>query len=446
VAVAKDDIAMNFGYGRFRTDGFDVDRGLAQDSGNVFAQVRASDRLHLQLEMSAMDADYGFVRFGFDPTFAVSSQVNDMSSRLRLGARYEISPQSTVLFSGAVQSYRQSITTFGSTEHFQADAANGEAQYGFTSPYLGITLGGGHLAGKTDTEGVGVQDLSHDNAYVYGRVSDPLQRVGIHLGVAYLNQEFSGAHLESSDPKLGLVVRPRPGTTLRLALFKSTQRQLIANQTLEPTQFAGFNQLWDDPTGASATQYGIGFDQRVGIHTYIGGEILNRDIDVPVLSTPVSLTWRETAGRAYLYTAVPAGILPGILNRYSFALSVQFLYQDVDRSRDPPVDGIVKIRTQQLPIILTAFYNDSISMSVSATYVKREGVLEVFPGFDQFNPGAEFWSFGAAVTYLLPRRHGKLSIGVSNASDQRYSIVDFDPAPLGVPPKQVAYARFSLSF
>ena len=100
VAAANDNLAMSFGYGQFRTDGFDVNHGLSQQGGNLFANVRASDRLHLQLEATALQSDYGIVRFGFDPILAVPQQVEDDSNALRLSGRYQVNMQSALLFSG----------------------------------------------------------------------------------------------------------------------------------------------------------------------------------------------------------------------------------------------------------------------------------------------------------------------------------------------------------
>ena len=54
-----------------------------------------------------------------------------------------------------------------------------------------------------------------------------------------------------ANPKVGATWSLKSGTTLRAAWFKTLKRTLITDQTLEPTQVAGFNQFFDDP---SATQ------------------------------------------------------------------------------------------------------------------------------------------------------------------------------------------------
>ena len=48
------------------------------------------------------------------------------------------------------------------------------------------------------------------------------------------------------NPKVGMTWSLQSGTTLRGAWFRTLKRTLITDQTLEPTQVAGFNQFFDD--------------------------------------------------------------------------------------------------------------------------------------------------------------------------------------------------------
>ena len=47
------------------------------------------------------------------------------------------------------------------------------------------------------------------------------------------------------NPKFGVTWNPFTNTTLRAAAFRTLKRTLITDQTLEPTQVAGFNQFFD---------------------------------------------------------------------------------------------------------------------------------------------------------------------------------------------------------
>jgi hypothetical protein len=64
-------------------------------------------------------------------------------------------------------------------------------------------------------------------------------------------------------------------------VFRTLKRRLIASQTIEPTQVAGFNQFFDDPEGTDAWRYGVGIDQRFGPQLYAGSEFSKRQLLVP---------------------------------------------------------------------------------------------------------------------------------------------------------------------
>ena len=69
-----------------------------------------------------------------------------------------------------------------------------------------------------------------------------------------------------------------PGTTVRAAAFRVLKRTLVTDQTLEPTQVAGFNQFYDDVNGATSWRYGLGLDQKFGRDVFAGAEISKRGL------------------------------------------------------------------------------------------------------------------------------------------------------------------------
>ena len=48
------------------------------------------------------------------------------------------------------------------------------------------------------------------------------------------------------NPKFGVTWTPFDGTTASWCRIQDSKRTLITDQTLEPTQVAGFNQFFDD--------------------------------------------------------------------------------------------------------------------------------------------------------------------------------------------------------
>ena len=88
------------------------------------------------------------------------------------------------------------------------------------------------------------------------------------------------------NPKFGITWNPLPGTTLRGAVFRTLKRTLITDQTLEPTQVAGFNQFFDDANATEAWVYGGAVDQKFTESIYVGASFFYRNLDVPFLTQP----------------------------------------------------------------------------------------------------------------------------------------------------------------
>ena len=82
------------------------------------------------------------------------------------------------------------------------------------------------------------------------------------------------------NPKFGLVWNPFPSTTVRAAVFRVLKRTLITDQTLEPTQVAGFNQFFDDINATKSWRYGVAIDQKFSLNVYGGVEFSKRDLTV----------------------------------------------------------------------------------------------------------------------------------------------------------------------
>jgi hypothetical protein len=90
---------------------------------------------------------------------------------------------------------------------------------------------------------------------------------------------------------------------IRAAVFRWVKPALAANRTLEPTQVAGFNQVFDDVNGDESWRWGGGFDWRATKQLFFGAEATWRDLNVPFIlpDTAVFESWREKVDRAYVY-------------------------------------------------------------------------------------------------------------------------------------------------
>jgi outer membrane receptor protein involved in Fe transport len=98
--------------------------------------------------------------------------------------------------------------------------------------------------GLTTTD-LGIQ---HVNAYTYANIN-LFRNVTMTAGASFDYLKGRPANIPSGDkdqfnPKAGITWNPFVGTVLRAAVSRILKRSLITDQTLEPTQVAGFNQFF----------------------------------------------------------------------------------------------------------------------------------------------------------------------------------------------------------
>jgi hypothetical protein len=80
------------------------------------------------------------------------------------------------------------------------------------------------------------------------------------------------------NPKFGITWNILPNTTLRAAAFRVFKRTLLTNQTLEPTQIAGFNQFYDDLESTESRRFGVAVDQKFSQTIFAGVEFSRREL------------------------------------------------------------------------------------------------------------------------------------------------------------------------
>jgi len=445
VAGTWDSISMSFGQGLFRTDGFKQDRHFDENSWVAFGQVRPLGDLYIQTEVGANRSKRSVVAFDFDPAGGIPLQIEEDVSSIRVGGRYEYSPETQILLNVSSQKYEEILTVGGLEDPLEGEGSSSEAQYSFSGVHFGVSAGSSYWRGnQTFIAASTTESASFANTYAYVRFSDAERIFTLQGGLASTSERAVGHRFTETSPKIGLALTPYSGTTLRFTAFQATRRQTIANETLEPTQLAGFNQYWDDGVGGISRQKGVGIDQRFGRLAYAGVEYMARDLDIPLfLPTPVYFDWEEYLSRAYAYFAIPRHPSRRVLPTYSFALSFDFFYEDLSRPEVFAPEGVVDLESYIVPIAFRVFPNTPLSIKLATTYVQQKGRL-VSPS-DSFSVDSNFWTLDFAVDAKLPSRLGRLSIGISNLSDRRSEFTETSPAMSGFSRERASFARLTLT-
>ena len=114
-----------------------------------------------------------------------------------------------------------------------------------------------HFSGVQQPDSTSHQEI----AYSYANFKLPENLIWT-VGLSYDSGETANANLDEINPKLGLQWTINDHVSLRAVAFKTVKRGFATDQTIEPTQVAGFNQLDDNIDSTISKNYGIGLDVR----------------------------------------------------------------------------------------------------------------------------------------------------------------------------------------
>ncbi len=465
--------SFSSGYTYFNTDGWRDNADQTDKIANVFGQYELSYKTGIQAEYRYRNVDQGETQLRFfEDDFRPDLEQEEKIHTARLGLRHSFSPGSILLgnFSYQDADLSQDDKPFpGATFDRKIDdekAFSGEIQYLYRSNFLNVVTGAGYFdvdakdesTLKIDTviplppplppipvsiveEQSFDSDVHHTNVYLYSNVNLPYD---LTLTIGGSGDFFDSDDSDSPDenqfnPKFGITWKPLSGTTVRGAAFRTLKRTLITDQTLEPTQVAGFNQFFDELNGTDAWRYGGAIDQKFTQNIYGGVEFTYRDMNVPYNDENGDLqnaNWDEKIFRTYLLWTPHKW----------FSLSAEYLYEDFHRDEDF-ADGANDVKTHYLPLGVNFFHPSGLSASFGGTFVDQDGDFERATNVGVFEDGDDnFWLFNAAVNYRLPKRYGFISVGVKNIFDEDFEYFDTDRDNPRIQPDRTAFATVTLAF
>ena len=465
--------AFSVGYTDFNTDGWRVNADQNDQIGNAFFQVDFSPQTMVQAEYRKRKRDLGDpeLRF-FHEDVAPNLKQNEDRSTYRLGLRHAFAPNSMVLGSLIRQRADVSLRDVPDDFFIQFDqelpnikSTGGELQHLYRSSWLNLTSG----IGAVDTDAPQTLNLGFvppfdflnsstqseegnksSNAYVYANLN-AWKNLTFTLGASY--DKFKPDNTQANkdqdqfNPKFGVTWSPVAGTTLRAAWFKVLARSLIADQTLEPTQVAGFNQFYDDPGATESRVYGAAIDQKFSRTLFGGVQLYKRELSIPfrfveldafgtvIVDEVRSGDSDEKVGRAYFFWTPDRRI----------ALTAEYQYEKFDN--DPEVAfSFQDVKTQRLPLGVKFFHPTGFVASLRGTYVKQSGEF-VRTSTGSIESGSDnFFLVDAALSYRLPKRHGFITAGVTNLTDEQFRYQETDLSNAWIQPKRMGFARVTLAF
>jgi Tfp pilus assembly protein PilF len=480
-------LSFSAGYSKFDTDGWRKNADQDDKIANVFAQLELSAKTSLQAEYRYRDNDRGDTQLRFfDDDFLPDLEQEDETNTYRFGLRHSFSPSSVLVGNFSYQDADRDLSdlTFIELEfpppleeyfsiNGDQDAYSAEVEHLFRSEKFNLVSGAGFFQIENDdviavdvfdpyyeptelifasAEGVDT-DIDHYNLYLYSYLNF-LENVTVTVGASgdFYDQDEKGSNNDLDEdqfnPKFGIKWNPAPNTTLRGAVFRTLKRTLITDQTLEPTQVAGFNQFYDDINTTDAWHYGAAVDQKFSKSTYFGAEFFYRDLEVPYfvdISIPPGAPdfelehsdWEEYVGRAYLYWTPHDWV----------AVRAEYQYEKFERDEEFAFN-IKEVKTHRFPLGINLFHPSGLSFGVKVTYIDQEGEFERQEADrgDYESGDDNFFLVDSQISYRLPKRYGFITAAAMNLFDEEFEYAETDFQNASIQPGRTVYGKITLAF
>jgi Flp pilus assembly protein TadD len=442
-----DRLSLSLGQFHFQTDGFRQNDDYKQDIYDAFAQYAVNPDLNIQVEFKSEDVRSGDVPLRLNGFQQENLRQTIEHDTARIGGHYKINTQQDLIVSAFYSTLKDSQRNSRPSPNFprlisindsiisDESGYQTEMQYVFHPKLFDITAGLGYLSLKKDVTNESISkrttppfavlptltrrsisqlDTDYANGYVYSKqhIYPDLTTV---LGFSYDSFDNGLIDRQQFNPKFGIISNSIKGLTLRSGIFRTLTRPLAANQTIEPTQVAGFNQFFDGNNGTTAWQYAIGLDYTPIKPLFVGGEIIWRNATQPITSNG-SFKYQdrnETSSVAYFYWA-PA-VWTSLRTEYRYD---QFIRDFTNGSIDPINPR--SVATHQVPLSINLFHPSGLFAKATGTYVNQQVTsVRSVAGLDY--KSEDFWTFDTSLGYRLPKRIGSVSFEVRNLFDNKFN-------------------------
>ncbi len=458
-------LSYSFGQFHYSSEGFRENNEVRHKIYNAYTQLKITDSLNLQFEYRKRKTEEGDLRLKFNPRDFSHVFDREIDQEVfRAGALLTLTPNSQFIVSFQYVDRDDNTKNLGPQGRLPApplhlinESRHGydiQAQYILKFKDFNFLLGGGHYNFEGNNRNTfltgnnfdrllfdATLDLSGEwhEVYFYSNILWP-KNVAWTFGLEYVSQVDAfnrELKISSINPKFGIKWGLADWATLRGAAFQSNKRSLIFENSLQPTQIAGFSQQLDNFNGTRTREYSIGIDLIPTKNLFVGFEFSSRELKVPFTFTRLKSRpkpqeiftklkfedQREEQYKAYLnWTPFK-----------NWVFSAEYQWLKINRT---PVTHTFKGRKKvnlSLPELPTELQNiiipfgvryfDSSGLfgSITATYVDQK------LAFDSQNLKKnhdDFFLIDISIGYRLPKNFGVLSLKINNIFDQKFNFQD----------------------
>lgn len=459
---------FSLGQFRFASDGFRRNNDIEHEIYNAFVQTAITPEVSIQGEFRRRRSEYGDLVVNFDPAVFEPTERHVLHHDTgRLGFTLTPGPKWRMLGSWFENerkedsAYAPVIFTLNNAD--VARGRHGEMQVQYLEHRWNVILGGGMgdvdqrfralftddvfnlfcAAPATSCESTAVRRVEQRNAYAYVNMQLSASLTGT-VGLSRDEYFVRPNEVRKWSPKLGVVWSPRPEIRLRAATFRSLKKDLVAEQVIEPTQVAGFNQFFDDFNGTPTETLALGAEVWLTPSLQGTAEYARRELSIVSgllgVQTVPPQEQHETHGTVFLnWLATPrTSVSVGWRNEtYTSDATIQTNWPSF-------------LRTATVPLSIRHALTEAWFVKLTAHDVTQK--VERAPPASALPAGSEHFSVvDASLGYRLPKRMGTISLDVYNLFDRSFLYQDDNfrrshLRPSAYIPDRSVFVRASLRF
>lgn len=253
--------------------------------------------------------------------------------------------------------------------------------------------------------------------YAYWTVS-PLTALELTAGLAYaqLDTQLSADELSGWYPKVSAYYHLTDSVDVHVAYFESLRRPYSVEQTIEPTQIGGFNQLYDETDGTESDNYAMGVNIRVAAGHRFGAEAVLREFRLPYDTT---VEVEDRLARVYWNWAFAP-----------WAISLDYRHENSEYTI-AGIEGVVappERATRSVPFQVKWVHHSGFAAAATTTYFHQR--VEGNETVEQET--THFTLVNMVASYRFPQRQAEVELRCSNLFDEEFryenaSLVDSTP-------------------
>ncbi|ODC01751.1 hypothetical protein A3197_04620 [Candidatus Thiodiazotropha endoloripes] len=457
LAGLTDRFAFSLGQYHAETDGFRNESAVyEQDIYNGFAQFALSDSTSFQIEISESEEEKGDVTRRLLPEFlnVDDFQVTSDISTIRLGVRHALTANTDLLISGIRRDYEFIIaqeldpfTTFktdsdrtidlyemqlsgkleqtawlaGVSRQNEDEDALSVFEFAMGCPLPSCTSSSEHEAWQTRLYG-----------YLHYDINDKSTLMG---GLSYIKEEVDNDEFNKAYPKLGFQFIPTTSSELRFAVFRNRMSVVLPSlyETLEPSHIIGFNQLYDDFDKTDYWAYAAEYNHQFTHNLHTGISSVYRELETEIGLVDFSTFPPGNTSQTIKHDDMNTTFWLNWTSSPFWSFGVEYSYNKSDLAKNIQSnsvvlapDGVLELKTHQLPVSISYYHPLGFSTKLTATYYDQEGKFLNKTGTETQQGEDNGVSTDLAFNYRFPNRRGSVSLGINNLFDNQINFEDRD--------------------